>query len=213
MELFSKITSYHLDALKEVGNIGAGHAATALSQLISKKVDMTVPSARIISFNEMMRLVGGPEDIVASVYSRIEGDAPGSIYFMMPIYDATKLMQRMIGNLTFSQKLTNDSELIISALEEIGNIVIGSYLSSFSDFTKLRLIPTIPATKIDMAGAILSFGLNELAQYTDMAIVIDTRFNEIDGQTANHMIGYFFLLPDPFAFEKIFKALGVGFDD
>lgn len=213
MDLFSKITSYHLDALKEVGNIGAGHAATALSQLINKKVDMTVPSARIISFNEMMQLVGGPEDIVASVFCRIEGDAPGSIYFMMPIHDASKLMQRIIGDPTLSLEQTNDSELIISALQEVGNIVAGSYLSSFSDFTKLRLIPTIPATSIDMAGAILSFGLNELAPYTDMAIVIDTRFNENDEQTADHMTGYFFLLPDPPAFEKIFKALGVGFDE
>ncbi len=213
MDLFSKITSFHLDALKEVGNIGAGHAATALSQLLNKKVDMSVPSVRIMSFNEMMQLVGGPEEIIASVFCRIQGGAPGTIYFIMPVKDASVLLQRLMGDPTITLEQEEASELAMSALQEVGNIVAGSYLSSFSDFTQLRLTPSTPASSIDMAGAILSFGLNELARYTDMAIVIDTRFSEIDEEVSNHINGYFFLLPDPSAFETIFQSLGVALDE
>lgn len=132
MSYFERMDAFHMDILKEIGNIGAGHAATALSQLLNKRIEMTIPDARIISFDEMMDIVGGADNVVAAVFLRIEGDAPGNMFFVLSIEQAERFIQQMIGDEQF--KLEQDcSELSLSALQELGNILAGSYLSSLSD--------------------------------------------------------------------------------
>ncbi|MEH7440933.1 chemotaxis protein CheC [Bacillus sp. JJ1122] len=212
MSFHIKISDMHIDILKEVGNIGAGHAATALSTLLNKKIDMKVPNVRVVSFDEMMEMAGGAESVIASVFLRIEGDAPGSMFFVLPLQQAEKFIRLLIGDQTFSFLDSEVNELALSALQEMGNILSGSYLSSLSDFTQLNLMPSVPALSIDMAGAVISFGLLELSQASDYAIVIDTALNEDDGQADESVKGHFFLLPDPESFNTIFKALGVLVD-
>jgi chemotaxis protein CheC len=212
MSFHIKISDMHLDILKEVGNIGAGHAATALSTLLNKKIDMKVPNVRVVSFDEMMEMAGGAESVIASVFLRIEGDAPGSMFFVLPLEQAEKFIRSLIGDQSFSFSNPNVNELALSALQEMGNILSGSYLSSLSDFTKLNLLPSVPALSIDMAGAVISFGLLELSQVSDYAIVIDTALDEDEGQTGGSVKGHFFLLPDPESFDIIFKALGALVD-
>lgn len=97
------------------------------------------------------------------------------------------------------------TEMELSALSEIGNILAGSYLTSLADFTNLNMSPTVPALAIDMAGAILSYGLLQFGQMGDQALLIDTKF--LDG--LDQVEGHFFLIPDPESFDKIFVALGV----
>ena len=97
MFYLEKIPKMHLDLLKEIGNIGAGHAATALSSLLNKKIDMNVPNVRVISFNEMMDLAGGAENVVACVFFRIEGDAPGSMYFILSLEQSERLIREITG--------------------------------------------------------------------------------------------------------------------
>ncbi|PLR97256.1 chemotaxis protein CheC [Bacillus sp. T33-2] len=213
MSFLNEISDMHLDILKEIGNIGAGHAATSLSTLLRKKVDMKVPSVRIVSFDEMMDMAGGSENVVASVFLRIEGDAPGSMFFMLPLEQAEKFVQLLIGEIAFSFTEEMYDELALSALQELGNILSGSYLSSLSDFTSLTLFPTVPALSIDMAGAVISFGLLQLSQVGDYAIVIDTILNEEDATLPDSVKGHFFLLPDPDSFNIIFQALGVPADE
>ncbi|MEK4148359.1 chemotaxis protein CheC [Robertmurraya sp. FSL W8-0741] len=209
MSFLEKISTVHLDVLKEVGNIGAGNAATALSTLLNKKIDMRVPKVRVVSFDEMMEMAGGPENIVASVFLRIEGDAPGSMFFVLSLEQASTFIKQMTGDSQFSfEKLPYD-EIAMSALQELGNILSGSYLSSLSDFTKLDLYPSVPALSIDMVGAIISYGLIELSQVSDFAIVIDTALDDDDYNGPKSVKGHFFLLPDPDSFEIIFRALGV----
>ena len=99
--------------------------------------------------------------------------------------------------------------MAMSALQEVGNIMAGSYLSSLSDFTHLNLFPTVPSLSIEMAGAIISAGLLELSKVGDFAIVIDTKFMEVE-QQLHSINGHFFLLPDPDSFETIFAALGIN---
>ncbi|WP_075980906.1 chemotaxis protein CheC [Bacillus massilinigeriensis] len=210
---FNKISTIHLDVLKEIGNIGAGHAATALSQLLNRKIDMKVPDVRIVSFDEMMEMAGGAENVVAGVFLRIEGEAPGSMFFVLPLHQATKFIQHMIGDSTFSFENPPYSELALSALQELGNILAGSYLTSLSDFTHLDLYPSVPALSIDMVGAIISFGLLELSQVSDYAIVIDTALNEEVENITESVRGHFFLLPDPDSFHTIFQSLGVMEND
>ncbi|WP_335870738.1 chemotaxis protein CheC [Bacillus sp. 2205SS5-2] len=205
-----KITPLHLDILREVGNIGAGHAATALSTLLNKKIDMKVPSVKIVSFDEMMDMAGGADSVAVSIFLRIEGDAPGSMFFILPLEEASRYIQSMTGDPNFNFESPPYSELGLSAMQELGNILSGSYLSSLSDFTNLNLYPTVPALSIDMVGALISYGLIEVSQESDYAIVIDTALKE-DHLAENEVVrGHFFLLPDPNSFSIIFEALGVS---
>lgn len=210
MSLADEIQTLHLDILREIGNIGAGHAATALSNLLNTKIDMSVPNVSVMPFNDMMEIVGGAENVVVSVYFRIEGDAPGSMYFVTSLEQATKIIRQLINNPEFQIEELEGDPLASSVLQEVGNILIGSYLSSFSDFTKLNLFPTVPALAIDMFGAIISYGLIEIGQVSDVAIVIDTVFFADEDKENEELNGHFFLLPDPESFQKIFQSLGIG---
>ncbi|MGE8204059.1 chemotaxis protein CheC [Heyndrickxia sp. NPDC080065] len=208
METNERLSQTHLDILKEIGNIGAGHAATALSTLLNKKIEMMVPSARIVPFDEMMELVGGSENVVLSVFLKIEGDANGNMFFILPIEQGERFIRQMIGDPSFSFNATPPSEIGISAAHELGNIMAGSYLTALSDFTQLDLFPSIPALSVDMFGAIISYGLLEISQVSDFAIVIDTALYEADSLSSVN--GHFFLLPNPESFQIIFQALGVN---
>ncbi|WP_216855237.1 chemotaxis protein CheC [Paenibacillus alba] len=192
-----------MDVLKEVGNIGAGHAATALSTLLDKPIDMLVPKVRMLPFEEICESVGGAETVVLAIFLRVDGDAPGNMFFILDLDAAKNILRDLIGlNIQDQEEY---SELELSALNEIGNILAGSYLSSLADFTNLNMQPTVPALAIDMAGAILSYGLLQFGQMGDQALLIDTKFMEGD----NEVQGHFFLIPDPESFGKIFSALGV----
>ena len=203
------ITDMHLDVLKEIGNIGASHAATSLSQLLDRKIKMEVPKVTLVSFDEMFELAGGAERIVAGIFLRIQGDLSGSMFFVLPIDSANKFIRRMIGDNTFDFHAVQIPEMGISAMQELGNILAGSYLSALSDFTGLKVYPTVPSLSIDMVGAIVSFGLIEVSHSSDEVIVIDTHIEEqgIDGNSA--VDGRFFLVPDPESYITIFRSLGV----
>ncbi|KQX69169.1 CheY-P-specific phosphatase CheC [Paenibacillus sp. Root444D2] len=203
MDVFSRLEDFQMDVLKEVGNIGAGHAATALSTLLDKPIDMLVPKVRMLPFEEICESVGGAETVVLAIFLRVDGDAPGNMFFILDLDAAKNMLRDLIGLSIENQE--EYSELELSALNEIGNILAGSYLSSLADFTNLNMQPTVPALAIDMAGAILSYGLLQFGQMGDQALLIDTKFMEGE----NEVQGHFFLIPDPESFGKIFSALGV----
>jgi chemotaxis protein CheC len=203
VDVFKQLAEFQMDVLKEIGNIGAGHAATALSTLLDKPIDMLVPKVRIVSFEEIYESVGGAEEVVLAIFLRVVGDAPGNMFFILNLKSAKKMLKHLVG-IPISSDDTH-SELELSALNEIGNILAGSYLSSLADFTQLNMTPTVPSLAIDMAGAILSYGLLKFGEMGDHAVLIDTKFLEGD----NEVQGNFFLIPDPESFEKIFTALGV----
>jgi chemotaxis protein CheC len=206
VDIFRNLAEINLDVLKEVGNIGAGHAATALSRLVDKPIDMGVPAVRMLAFDEIADQVGGSEQVVIATFLRVEGDAPGNLFFIMKPHAAKRLLRYLAGLQVGSED--EYSEMELSALSEIGNILAGSYLSSLADFTGLFMTPTVPALAIDMAGAILSFGLLQFGQMGDGALLIDTTFLEGDEEVE----GQFFLIPDPPSFAKIFRALGVPYE-
>ncbi|MDG0812444.1 chemotaxis protein CheC [Cohnella rhizosphaerae] len=203
MELFSHNAEFKMDVLREVGNIGAGHAATALSRLLDKPIDMAVPKVSFIPFEDIADRVGGAEEVVVAIFLRVEGEAPGNMFFLMSQNQARVLLQ---GLLHFELSEGPEySEMELSALSEIGNILAGSYLSSLADLTGLPLSPTVPAIAVDMAGAILSYGLVQFGTMGDEALLIDTTFLEDDRRAEGH----FFFIPDPESFERLFRALGV----
>jgi chemotaxis protein CheC len=203
---FLKLGDFQYDVLREVGNIGAGHAATALSKILHKEVDMHVPHVQLISFDEIADVIGGPEQIVVAVFLRMTGDIPGNMFFLMKLESAKKLVRSMLYDTNITVEDEEDfNEIELSALAEIGNILAGSYLSSLSEFTQKRMSPSVPAVGIDMAGALLSAGLLQLGEVGDYALVVDTMF--LQGQT--DIEGHFFLIPDPGAVGQLLSALGV----
>ncbi|MFK7695814.1 chemotaxis protein CheC [Paenibacillus sp. HJGM_3] len=203
MANFYDFAEFQLDVLKEVGNIGAGNAATALSRLLDKPIDMQVPKVNLLPFEDIVNSLGGAEQVVLAVFLRVVGEVPGNMFFFFTEDSAKRLLHNFAG--IDVEQPGSYSEMELSALNEIGNILAGSYLSSLSDFTKLNMIPTVPALTIDMVGAIISYGLLQYGEMGDHALFIDTQFLEGSDQVKGH----FFFIPDPEAFDKLFHSLGV----
>lgn len=212
MNYINKIKPMHLDILKEVGNIGAGHAATALSTLLNRKIDMKVPNVRIVPFAEMMELTGGSEKEVVSVSLGIEGEAGGNMFFMLTVEESDRFIQKLISDESFTFHDRDAHNIGFSAMQEMGNILSGSYLSALGDFTQLKLQSSVPELAVDMFGAIISYGLLEISRYSDYTIVIDTILTEMDEGNIEIVKGHFFLLLSPDSFPVLFEALGAGYD-
>ncbi|RFA37730.1 CheY-P-specific phosphatase CheC [Virgibacillus dokdonensis] len=204
----TKLTQMQKDALREIGNIGAGNAATSMSKLVNRKIDMDVPTVNIVSFDEMMERIGGPESVVVALLFRIQGDAPGTVYFIFSIEEAEALIKEITNN--DALRLDVNDELAISVIQEAGNIVTGAYLSALGDFTNITMHPSVPYLSIDMAGAILTVGLLEVSQVADYALIIDAKISS--SYQVSQIKGNFLFIPDPDSFSKLFKALGVTND-
>jgi len=192
-----------LDALREIGNIGAGNAATALSLLLSNRINMNVPKVAIIPFDDVSNFAGGPENLVTGIFMRITGDISGNILIIIPKTNAYNLLYYLL-----KQKPGEDgfSSLEESALTEVGNIIASSYIVALSDFTKLTMKITTPGFAYDMAGAILSFPLSLYGYMGDTAFLIETKFTEGIDDINFH----FFLIPDDESLKVLLKAIGVN---
>ncbi|WAA10737.1 chemotaxis protein CheC [Fervidibacillus albus] len=200
-----------LDILKEIGNIGAGNASSALSELLNKKIEMKVPRVRLVSFEDMMELYGNADKQVASIFLPFSGDLTGNMFFVLSVEKASVFIQHLPGMEQYSFQQAPYADLAISAFQELGNILAGSYLTALSEFLRLSIYPSVPGVSIDMFGAIISYGLIEISKVSDHAIVIDTEINDPFSLDGNEFIkGHFLLLPDPNSFQKIFSSLGVN---
>ena len=197
------LSANQLAALREIGNVGAGNSATALSQVINRRIDMNVPKVALVPLEVVPDLVGGPDAVVVGIFLRVYGKAPSNILFLLPQKSAFYLVDTLMGK---PHGETNSLDFMDeSALMEIGNILSGAYLNAFFTFTKITMLPSIPALAMDMAGALLNVVLAQLGQMGDQALVIETEFlSEDDG-----INGQFFLVPDPGSLETIIKAVGV----
>jgi len=201
---FNQLSGLQLDALREVGNIGAGNAATALAQMINAKIEMTVPRVNILPLGEVPDLTGGADRFVVGVYLGVTGSARASILFVMPVENALHLVDMLMGrNLGVTQTL---DEIEVSALQEVGNIIASTYLNALAMFTGLTLIPSVPALGMDMAGAILNAVLAQFGAIGDYVLMLETEFKK-EGQD---VVGHFFVLPEPGALQTILSALGVN---
>lgn len=200
---FDNIDNVHLDILREIGNIGAGNATTALSQLINRRIDMGIPKVNISEFNELAEVLGGPENQIVGILLSVGGEINGMMMFVLETASAHHLinilMQKDIDN------FDEFSEMDLSALSEIGNIITGAYLSSLSTLTNLKIIASVPYMAIDMAGAILSVPAIEFGKIGDKALLIQTDF----GEGNESVFGYFILIPDMPSYETILNSLGI----
>lgn len=204
MDEYLALNPIQLDALREVGNIGAGNAATALSQMLNSRIEMSVPEVKLLPLSQVLASLGGAETPVAGLYLRINGQAGGSILFLLPIEDARYLIATLLKKSPDEDQFFFD-KMECSVLTETGNIMTGSFLNALGSFTLLKYIPTVPALCIDMAGAILGSVIQSLGAVSDHVLFIKTDFH----YRGNHGIGYLYFLPDADALKVILDSIGV----
>ena len=197
-----KVSENYADVLKEIGNIGAGNAMTALSQMLQCKVDMKVPQVKLLDFAEVGELMGGEEQIMVGVYLGVEGDITGSMMFLVEQGSAKRLINKiMMGMASEGEEFT---EMELSAMKEVGNIITGAYLNSLSSLTNLKIFPTPPELTVDMACAILSVPAIHFGTLGDKILLIQSQFyDEVEIE------GYFILIPDLESYSKILNSLGI----
>lgn len=195
------------DVLKEIGNIGAGNATTALSQMLGMKMDMSVPSVALIPFSDISGFVGSEEQIVVGILLELEGEIDGMMMFLFDTRSAHHLVDVLMQKTEVSEEdmdSTDFSEIEMSALNEIGNIVAGSYLTAISSLTNMKIISSVPNMTIDMIGALMSVPAIEFGKYGDKLLLIQSQFGELDFVT-----GYFLLIPEYDSYDKILSSLGM----
>jgi chemotaxis protein CheC len=196
-------SSPELDALQEISNIGMGNAASSLAQLINRRVDMRVPRAYFLSFEEVVGLVGGYEELVACVSLRLLGDVPGVVLYLFEEQSTYRLVDLLLG--LPPGATAGLDEMAESAIKEIGNVLTGSFVSAISQMTGLRMITAVPLFAFDMLGAVLSSLLVAAGRVEEEVLVIETElFPHQDGSVKGH----FFLLTEPGALARLMTALG-----
>lgn len=202
----NQLNDIQYDVLREIGNIGAGNATTALSQMLNQKMDMSVPKVALVPFNEISDVMGSEDQTVVGIMLGFEGDVEG---MMMFLFD-TKSAHHLVNTLMMRDKEdgvaegAEFSDMDMSALNEIGNIVSGSYLTAISKLTNLKMISTVPEMTIDMIGALLSVPASEFGKYGDKLLLIQSQFGELD-----FVNGYFLMIPELDSYDKLLESLGV----
>ena len=202
-------TIKYLDVFKEIGNIGAGNAASALAGLLSKRISMSVPDASIVPFNNISDVLEGPETLIAGILVDVSGDLNGYILLMLGMKDAMSMVAHALQELPrdVDAKDFELTELERDTLAEIANILVGSFLSAISSFTGLSVIPSVPQIAIDMLGAIISIALVEYGKIGDSVVCMKTRFNDPEGDISGH----FFLIPDYTSYKILLKSIGMDY--
>ena len=200
---FDEINSMYFDVLREIGNIGAGNATTAIATLLNVKLNMEVPNVKLMAVQDLNTAIGSEEEEIVGIYLGVQNDINGSLMFLLKMDDAHRLINHLLGRGEDYKEPFDEMDL--SAMMEIGNIIAGSYLSALSAMTNLNISPTVPYIAIDMAGAILSVPAIQFGELGDKMLLIQTQF--FDEMTLD---GYFILVPDLDSYGKILSALGIG---
>ena len=203
MEDVRDLKESQLDAMREVANIGAGHAATALSQMTNRTIMITVPRVNVRPLEEACEVVGSPDDVVAAVLMHMMGDLTGRTLLLFPERAARILcdflLRRELGTTTSFGPMEQ------STLKEAGNILGSTYLNALSDFMGMMLVPSIPSLVIDLSGAILTSAHLNFGHDRDFAFCVETSFR-VEGAT-ELLGGHFLLLPDLASLRSIFDAI------
>lgn len=199
-----EINERYPDVLSEIGNIGAGNAATAISSMLNQRINISVPHVELIRVEEVGEIVGNEDEVVVGILLGITMDLKGSMMFLLDLKSAGHLVNHLMMREP-EHEVTFD-EIELSAIKEVGNIISGAYLNAIAGLTGLTLSPTVPYVSIDMAAAILSVPAIQFGMMGDYALLVKTDISsELD------IRGYFILMPEGESYEKIFSSLGISF--
>ena len=192
-----------MDVLKEIGNIGAGNATTAMAGILGTSLEMMVPKVGLIEASKLSDAICPEEETIVGIFLEVKNDIEGSMMFLMKMPAAHYLVNKlMMRDQSYQEPF---DEMDLSAMKEIGNIIAGSYLSALSTMTNLKILPSIPYIAVDMAAAILSVPAIQFGQYGDNALFIETEFGD-----DVIMDGYFILMPEPDSYHKLLSSLGIN---
>lgn len=200
---FRHLNEIELDALKEISNIGMGHAATALSQILGQSVHLHVPQVKVTEISQVPELLGGAERLMVGITLQILGDARGNIMLLFPQESAHRMLCTLLGR---QSKGLVMNEVTSSALKEVGNILASAYLSALGNLLGKTLIPSVPMLAYDMAGSVVDYVLIDLSATGDLALMVETEFAGDRGEEAL-IRGHFFLLPDPATLDIFLHAV------
>ena len=193
----------HIDVLKEVGSIGAGNAATAISSTLNAKIRMTIPEVSILGYDEAIESLGGPEKIVAGVLVKMSGEIKGIMLHLTDIKFINKILKR------FDLKILNDyseiQELESSAVCEISNIIISSYINAIAGLSNVSIKLSVPGIAVNMLGGIATVPMVEYGYETDKLMMIGGKFLD-DGE---ELYSKLLLMPDIKSLNILLKKLGV----
>lgn len=203
MDLAS-LSDMQVDALREVGSIGAGHAATALSQLVGHAIQIDVPTFELVEFGNVPAVFGGPETLVGAVYSRLLGDVAGGMLFVAPRDSSLALVDLMRARPVGTAKSFGAEEEAL--VTHVATILISAYLAAIARLADLNILPGKPDFALDMAGALLQAVTSEMGMLAESVVLLRTRF--YDDETS--VDAYLFFLPDPTSLEILLGRLGVA---
>jgi len=196
-----------LDFFREIENIGAGHAATALSVMTGRPITISVPRAQLCGYNEITHIMDGPENVVVGLLVGISDDLRGFILLVLDLNDARMLVSTLLGEPI--ENVSEDgafSEMQVSALCEVANILIGSYITAISELTGLRINASVPELVVDMAGAVMNLLAAAYGEYGDHVLFLETRFSD-QGQC---LYGHFFLIPEIDSYQTLLTKMGIS---
>ena len=204
IERFEDMNAVALDVFREIGSIGVGNAATALSEVLGVKVSMKLPKVTIQGYDEAIASIGHPEDMVAAVLVELGGDIQGIMLYMLKLDFINAILARLAGK--YIEDFSQIDELSASALEETGNIIISSYISAITKLAGLEVPLSVPSISVNMLGGILSVPMAMFGEISDKLMMIQGEF--IIGDT--QLEGDLLLLPDIESLNFLLNKLGVA---
>ena len=205
MEDLRSLKAIQLDALREVANIGAGHAATALSQMVGETIMISVPRINIARLEDVPPQVGEPDQPVAAVLMHMLGDLTGRTLLVFPRRTAIRLAELLLRRSAPAEEF---SEMQQSAIKEAGNILSSAYMNALADFMGMMLLPSPPSLAIDMSTAVLTTAYLQFGSDKDYVFCVESEFRLSD--IGERLSGYFLLLPDAASLQAILRAVRVA---
>lgn len=203
IKTYEEMNELEIDILKEIGSIGGGNAATALSSMLNAKVNMSLPKVEILDFNEALVNVGDPEEVVAAILVEMSGELSGIMLFILTKEFSDEILFRMLGKT--EADFFELAEIDSSVLMEIGNIVISSYITAMASLVNMSVELSVPQLAVNMLGGIMSVPIAMMGQHSDRIMMITGQF-KIDGKALNSNM---LLLPDVESLNVLMKKLGV----
>ena len=205
MELkdYSQLNADQLDALREIGNIGSGNAASALSSMLDKPVNIAVPKIKVLEYNAVVEQLGGAESLFVGLLFSLTGDVTGMMMFLLHKELAHMILNDLMGS-SFDERAELDEDSR-SAIMEVGNIMAASYANAMASLTDLAVHISVPSLCVDMVGSILSVPAIYYADISDKIIFIEDEFNQQADRAASHLL----LIPEVEGLRKIMQSLGL----
>ena len=205
MDSYDSLNDLHIDVLREIGNIGSGNAATALSTMLDRKVDISVPQVRILDYGTVTEELGGPEELLAGLLLTLHGDVTGMIMFLLHKDFAHMIINTLVG--MELESIGDLDEFSSSAICEVGNIMAASYVNAIASLTGLAIDISPPDIAVDMVGAILSVPAIYFANIGDKIIFIQDEIDKKEGDTRNS--SHILMIPETDSLTTVMERLGI----